>query len=91
MSHFLSANAIFALNDDIIGIAIPRVETKNFAFYVMRVGAALIRLSDSKSVYFQPGDDAASATENADHCFAVAEMVPGENEKLFDQWAAQYF
>ena len=66
-------------------------ETDRFAFHVLRVGVALVRKSDNASVYFQPGDDANRAEAEANHCFDVAEMTPGENDRLFNRWAARYF
>ncbi|AKR54344.1 hypothetical protein XM25_00695 [Devosia sp. H5989] len=72
-------------------MTLPRHETNRFAFYTLRVGATLVRKADDASVYFQPGDDTATAEANADHCFAHADMWPGENARLFDQWAGQYF
>jgi len=70
---------------------LPRHETTRFAFHTLRVGATLVRKSDNASVYFQPGDDTSDAEQNADHCFDHADMFPREGEKLFDQWANQYF
>lgn len=69
----------------------PTHETNRFAFYVMRVGSSIVRKSDNASVYFQPGDDTADAEANANHCFAHPDMFPGENVRVFNQWAGQYF
>lgn len=69
----------------------PHTETDRFAFYMLRVGATLVRKSDNASVYFQPGDDTADAERNAEHCFEHDEMWKGENMKVFNQWAGQYF
>lgn len=69
----------------------PLHETGRYAFHVLRAGATLIRKRDNASVYFQPGDDTAGAEANAAHCFEHPDMFPREGEKLFDQWAGQYF
>ena len=65
-------------------------ETDRYAFHAMRVGAAIVRKADNASVYFQPGDDAARAIENAEHCYAHDEMTPGENDRLFNRWCDEY-
>lgn len=65
-------------------------ESNRYAFHAMRVGACIVRKRDGASVYFQPGDDAARAIENADHCFALTEAWPGENCQVFDRWCSEY-
>lgn len=69
----------------------PTYESKRYAFHVLRVGATLIRKRDGRSVYFQPGDDTAYAIEQVEHCFSVPEMFEGENNRVFDAWASEYF
>lgn len=74
-----------------MSVRAPLAESNRFAFYVLSAGATLVRKSDNASVYFQPGDDANRATEEAEHCFAIPDMFPGEGVRLFNQWAAEYF
>ena len=69
----------------------PMFETKRYSFYALRVGATLIRKKDGKSVYFQPGDCTSDALRNVEHCAAVPEMFEGENDRVFDRWAQEYF
>ena len=69
----------------------PHIQTSRYAFYLHRVGTSLVRKADNASVYFQPGDDTAHAEENAEHCHDGAEMYEGEGDRVFDQWAGQYF
>lgn len=70
---------------------LPTFETNRFAFYELRVGATIVRKRDNASVYFQPGDDTADAIRNVEHCADVPEMYPGENGRVFDRWASDYF
>lgn len=70
---------------------VPDYESNQYAFHVLRVGAALVRKCDNASVYFQPGDCAAEAEEQAAHCFEAAEMFPGEHVRCFNRWAGEYF
>lgn len=69
----------------------PTYESNRFAFYELRVGAALVRKRDNRSVYFRPGDDTSRALEDVAHCRDVPEMHPGENLQVFDRWAREYF
>lgn len=69
----------------------PDFESNRFAFYELRVGATLVDKRTNASVYFQPGDDADAASEEAAHCFECPEMYPGENIRIFNRWADQYF
>lgn len=73
------------------GARLPCHESNRFAFYILNAGAAIVRRRDNKSVYFQPGDDTARAVASADHCFGTAEMFPGENAGVFNQWCADHF
>lgn len=69
----------------------PAYESTRYAFYFCRVGSTLVRKSDNRSVYFQPGDCDAKARENVEHCFEHTEAWPGENDRVFNHWAAEYF
>jgi hypothetical protein len=69
----------------------PEHETNQYAFFMLRVGATLVRKRDNASVYFQPGDDTARAESEAAHCFAHSDMYPGESVRVFNQWAGNYF
>lgn len=66
-------------------------ESDRFSFYMLRVGATIVRKRDNASVYFQPGDDTALALSDVDSCAKAQEAWRGENEEIFNRWCAQYF
>lgn len=69
----------------------PEYETKRFAFYLLRVGATIVRKRDNRSVYFQPGDDTAAICRDVSIWTEHDEMTPGENDHVFDSMCDDYF
>jgi hypothetical protein len=67
----------------------PTYATDNYAAFEMRGGGFLLRrLQDTKEVFFQPGDDAASIRDSID---ALDELPENKQDTVFDMVCSNYF